>query len=175
MHTHTLAPSTPSSHPMTLLPKDWKAMWSQPLWFVRGQFGCVWRTSPSFVFAAGFVLLQWPRDVIEPISGQTACQWTRHSLFHWRFGRPENIVRGINGGRKPWYGYLNTLNSNWPRTDKDTCSPLGLFPWTELENTKYWFFFHPFSPSVPLNAIATSVLLMLNWFRSFEDPYLYLI
>lgn len=60
-------------------------------------------------------------------------------LFYWQFGCVENILRGINGGHKLWYGYLNTLNSNWPCSDKDACSPLRPSPWTEFENRNYWF------------------------------------
>lgn len=62
----------------------------------------------------------------------------------------ENILRGVNGGHKLWYGYLNTLNSNWPCSDKDAYSPLRPPPWTEFENRNYWF--------LPVfNAIASTV------------------
>lgn len=74
-----------------------------------------------------------------------ACPWSkrvsvrRWSFFHRAAQLAESVLRGINGGHKLWYGYLNTLNSNWPCSDKDTCSPLRPFPWTELENRNYWF------------------------------------
>lgn len=44
-------------------------------------------------------------------------------LLYWQFSCVENILRGINGGHKLRYGYLNTLNSNWPRSDKDAPPP----------------------------------------------------
>lgn len=80
-------------------------------------------------------------DLINPIRGQRECQRGDGLCFIVLLSCAENVLRGINGGHKLWYGYLNTLNSNWPCSDKDTWSPLRPFPWTELENRNYWFFF----------------------------------
>lgn len=85
------------------------------------------------------VLVLLGNNLIKPVFDERDYLGRWWSLFHHAAQLYRTSSGGLNRGHKLWCGCLSILNSNWPFSDEHTCSLPRPFPWTALENRKYWF------------------------------------